>query len=485
MSNYPSRTDIVTAMRNPNVSFKSNEIIGGSVIQKGSRIIQYSGGYTTVFPFHKQTGNKVAVRLWIADIGDAKKRSLEISNYLENLNNAYFAGFKYIDDAVLVNGTLHPIVLMDWVDGQILKEYINSNITNESKILGLAESFREMTAYFHKENIAHGDLQHGNILVKSDGSLVAIDYDSMFIEPLNGMPDTIKGLPGYQHPTRHSNQFVNSRLDYFSELVIYLSLLIYAETPKLWDDYYETEDLLFSKDDFANPSNSKLISNHLKSSNPTISELTEKMVEELKATDIAQLRPLEDLLINRREVAKDNIFDKWDKQPNPPQKKQVSLPTKNSIMFKWDLEWWEKLERPWKILLLSNYCFNYDKFNKWTIQDCHLECPGYSPDEPIDEYLIGFALWVGGDLVGGSRKSFTTLINNIPQEILNFIINQSRFIWGSGLKVTTIIPLLNLSTVSEISNLSIALNNDSLMDIKSRYSYVDYNEETEVLNLKK
>jgi serine/threonine protein kinase len=334
MSNYPSRTDIVTAMRNPHVSFKSNEIIGGSVIQKGSRITQYSGGYTTVFPFHKQTGDKVAVRLWIADIGDAKKRSLEISNYLENLNNAYFAGFKYIDDAVLVNGTLHPIVLMDWVDGQTLKEYINSNITNSSKILGLAEKFREMTAYFHKENIAHGDLQHGNILIKSDGSLVAIDYDSMFIEPLNGMTDTIKGLPGYQHPTRHSNQFVNSRLDYFSELVIYLSILIYADTPKLWDDYYETEDLLFSKDDFANPSNSKLIISHLKSTNPTISELTEKMVEELKATDIAQLRPLEDLLVNRREVAKGSIFDKWEKQPNPAVKKKVSLPNKNDITNK-------------------------------------------------------------------------------------------------------------------------------------------------------
>tara|TARA_R110002012_G_scaffold291680_1_gene486271 strand:+ start:2481 stop:3488 length:1008 start_codon:yes stop_codon:yes gene_type:complete len=334
MANYPSRTDIVTAMRNPLVSFKSNEIIGGSVIQKGSRIIQYSGGYTTVFPFHKQTGNKVAVRLWIADIGDAKKRSLEISNYLENLNNAYFAGFKYIDDAVLVNGTLHPIVLMDWVDGQTLKEYINSNITNTSKILDLAEKFKEMTAYFHKENIAHGDLQHGNILIKSDGSLVAIDYDSMFIEPLNGMTDTIKGLPGYQHPTRHSNQFVNSRLDYFSELVIFLSLLIFADTPKLWDDYYETEDLLFSKDDFANPSNSKLIITHLKSTNSTISELTEKMVEELKATDIAQLHPLEDLLINRREVAKDNIFDKWEKQPNPAVKKQVSLPNKNDITNK-------------------------------------------------------------------------------------------------------------------------------------------------------
>ena len=77
-----------------------------------------------------------------------------------------------------------------------------------------------------------------------------------------------------------------------------------------------------------------LIITHLKSTNSTISELTEKMVEELKATDIAQLHPLEDLLINRREVAKDNIFDKWEKQPNPAVKKQVSLPNKNDITNK-------------------------------------------------------------------------------------------------------------------------------------------------------
>jgi len=191
-----------------------------------------------------------------------------------------------------------------------------------------------MSLYFHKQNIAHGDLQHGNIMVKRDGSLVAIDYDSMFIEPLNGMSDTIKGLPGYQHPARHNNRCVNSRLDYFSELVIYLSLLIYADRPKLWDEYYETEDLLFSKDDFSNPSGSKLIDSHLKSSNPTISELTEKLVEELEATDIDQLRPLEELLVNRREVTKESIFNKWEQQPNPAEKRKVSLPSKDDITNK-------------------------------------------------------------------------------------------------------------------------------------------------------
>ncbi|MBA6315161.1 protein kinase domain-containing protein [Cellulophaga baltica] len=334
MSNYPSRTDIVTAMRNPSVSFKSNEILDGSIIQKGSRIVQYSGGYTTVFPFHQKSGKKIAVRLWIADIGDAKKRSLEISKYLENLKNNYFVSFKYIDDAVLVNGRLHPIVLMDWVEGRTLKEYINDTISNSNSILHLAEKFKEMTQYFHAQNIAHGDLQHGNLLVQNDGSLVAIDYDSMYIQSLDGMPDTIKGLPGYQHPARNSNEFVNSKLDYFSELIIYLSLLIFADNPSLWKEYYETEDLLFSKNDFDSPKNSSLISTCLNSQNSSIKELTEKMLEELDASDIKNLRPLEHLLINKKEEIKDSIFNKWDSQPNPEIKKVSSFPDKKNITNK-------------------------------------------------------------------------------------------------------------------------------------------------------
>lgn len=332
---YPSRADIVTAMRNPHVSFKANELIGGSVIQKGSRIIQFSGGYTTVFPFHTKDLKKVAVRCWIAEIGDAKKRSQEISTYLNALNNPYFCDFQFLDDAILINGSVHPVVVMDWVDGKPLKEYINDNISSLKSILPkIAHSFKQMVEYFHKENIAHGDLQHGNILVKEDGSLIIIDYDSMFIKPLEGFADEIKGLPGYQHPSRHQNRYLNHKLDYFSELIIYLSLLAFGQYPNLWNKYYETEDLLFSKNDFHNPSNSQIINALLSSSNQTIKELTQRLKEQLTKTDLMDLQPLEQLLTNKLEAAKDHIALKWDKQPNKPEKKVIHFPNSNDITSK-------------------------------------------------------------------------------------------------------------------------------------------------------
>jgi serine/threonine protein kinase len=334
MTNYPSRTDIVTAMRNPTVSFKATELQGGEIIQKGSRVIQYSGGYTTVFPFINQNKKKIVVRCWIADIGQAKKRSQEISSYLSQLANPYFADFKYIDNALLVNGKLYPIVVMDWVQAQTLKSYINDHIHQPYKLIELANHFKDMVTYFHEQNIAHGDLQHGNILIKDDGNLVAIDYDSMYVKPLDGMPDIIKGLPGYQHPSRNENKLISHKLDYFSELVIYLSLLVYAHEPNLWSIFYETEDLLFSKDDFIYPNQSKLIAKLSFSSEPKISELTKKLKESLQETDISQLQPLEELLINKLEVTKATIFDKWDLQPNAPAVKATPVPNLNTIFDK-------------------------------------------------------------------------------------------------------------------------------------------------------
>ena len=334
MVKYPSRTDIVTAMKNPQVSFMAPELKGGSVFQKGLRIIQYSGGYTTVFPFKDQNAKKMALRCWIADIGDARQRSQELAKYLGKLNKPYFAGFSYLHDAVLINGSLQPVVLMDWVNGQTLKEYVNTNIGNADKLRKIALLFKEMVAWFHAQSIAHGDLQHGNLLVTESDELMVVDYDSMYIQPLDGLTDNIKGLPGYQHPARKENKYLHAKLDYFSELLIYLALHVFADYPGWWNLYYETEDLLFSKEDLADPGHSQLITTLCHSHNPLIAELTGKLKEELMVKDIQQLRPLEELVINKLEVSRSNIIDKWEHQPNLPQPKVVKMPDKDQIFNK-------------------------------------------------------------------------------------------------------------------------------------------------------
>ena len=293
--NMPSRTEIVTAMSN-SVCHKAAELKGGNVIKNGIWVVQYAGGYTNVFPFINKDGKKVAVRCWCADLDQAKERCYRISEFLKKDTSHYFVNFKYVSNALLVAGAFHPVVVMDWVEGLTLKNYVDENKPSKTLFLDLADKFLAMVKYLHSRNIAHGDLQHGNIMVRPDGSLVLIDYDSMYIDDLKGFTDVVKGLPGYQHPAREKNRLLSPKLDYFSELVIYLSLNIIAENPNLWEEYVDTEDLLFSITDFQDLKHSKLFQQYRNSSNPTIRQLMRQLEDELSKDDINKLEPLESLL---------------------------------------------------------------------------------------------------------------------------------------------------------------------------------------------
>jgi serine/threonine protein kinase len=331
---YPSRSEIVTAIRNPQISFGTDEFKNGSTFTNGSKIIQYSGGYSVVFPYLTSKGEKIALRCWIADINQAKERIRNISNFFTKNDSPYFVNVNYVEDELLVNGCFYPIVTMDWVEGLNLKEYINKHINQSSILEKLANDFLEMVKFLHSINVAHGDLQHGNILIKDNGDLILVDYDSMYVESLKGMPDTIKGLAGYQHPNRVNNKEITPNLDYFSELIIYLSILIYIDKPHLWNKYYQSEDLLFSLKDFLDYSKSDLIKEINKSSNPVIHQLFVELEKALKIDDINNLKPLEILIKDNKQDVIDNIFNKWCSQPNPPEIKKTILPDSKNIFDK-------------------------------------------------------------------------------------------------------------------------------------------------------
>ena len=98
-----------------------------------------------------------------------------------------------------------------------------------------------MAKELHAAGVSHGDLQHGNIMVNADGSLILVDYDSMYVPSLEGYADEIKGLVGYQHPARWENCKCSPKADYFSEKVglqrsisvspIYVCLMRHYEYP--------------------------------------------------------------------------------------------------------------------------------------------------------------------------------------------------------------------------------------------------------------
>lgn len=184
---------------------------------------------------------------------------------------------------------------MRWIEGCNLKDYVYQH-KNEPQILEtLARNFKNMCKKLHFYHFAHGDLQHGNILVGNEGQLYLIDYDSIYIPSIDGVEDNIYGLPDYQHPCRTNNKIANRKMDYFSELIIYISILAIARKPSLADDYAinNNDRMLFSKNDFKDIKESKVYEDIRALPSKEILGLLDILEGYLQQSDITKLAPFD------------------------------------------------------------------------------------------------------------------------------------------------------------------------------------------------
>ena len=298
MKQYPTRQDMMISIQDLKTFVLDNDLKNGKLVPNPSGgLLFYSGGFSLVFPIDIAS-NRYALRCWIGDIGDSKNRYHHIRQYMQKKPSDYFVDFDYIEDGIIANGSRWPIVKMDWVKGQNLKDFVKQNINKSTDIDALAEKFRLLVEYMHAQGIAHGDLQHGNIIVKPDGNLVLIDYDSLFVPGLEQFEDKVKGYPAYQHPKRNANLFINAKNDYFSELVIFLSLKILSQKPELWTKYnlvQKENQLYFSSEDYLKFTQSDTYQDAL-GINEEIDIYLKELNRFTQKNNIQMLSPLEDVI---------------------------------------------------------------------------------------------------------------------------------------------------------------------------------------------
>jgi len=158
----------------------------------------------------------------------------------------------WLDDAIRINGRSWPAVRMQWVNGRTLNHYVDHLVEqHDTTALGnLAEAWRQLVVRLQRAEFAHGDLQHGNVLVDERGALRLVDFDCSWIARFIGQPPpTETGHRNYQPANRAWGRW----MDTFSGLVVYLSLRALAANPTPWHVLNTGENLLFQRDDFRPP----------------------------------------------------------------------------------------------------------------------------------------------------------------------------------------------------------------------------------------
>ncbi|WP_405872294.1 hypothetical protein OHB11_20945 [Streptomyces zaomyceticus] len=260
---FPTGANYVEALQNPTLCFEDPDLKSGSVQQSpvlGPKAI--SGNFASVFSITAPGGQRHALKCFTRDSSTLEARYQAISKRLSGLKHAKLSqpwpvSLEYLPRGVLVAGQWYPALKMAWVEGTNLITWIDRNIRNAAAILGIAERFAALTADLEKLGIAHGDLQHGNLLVAADGTLRLVDYDGMYVPALKGQGTTESGHRNYQSPTRTSSDF-GPTMDRFSSWVIYLALVSIATDPSIRDQLHDDEGefLILKEDDFKEPESS-------------------------------------------------------------------------------------------------------------------------------------------------------------------------------------------------------------------------------------
>ncbi|HEY9756828.1 MAG TPA: hypothetical protein V6C97_16805 [Oculatellaceae cyanobacterium] len=222
-----------------------------------------TGAFASVYKLECD-GKAYAVKLFLRNIPDQHHRYAELSKSINSKELHHTVGFQYQQEGINIRGKNYPLLKMDWVDGENLDQYVLEHLSEPGALSLLLHHFRNMAKNLSKSGVAHGDLQHGNILVRH-GELKLVDYDGMYVSNLKGLKSNELGHPNFQHPGRSGNHF-GPYLDNFSCWAIQTSLLSISVDPSLWDKLAAGDDcLLFRRTDFEKPLESdafKLLENH-------------------------------------------------------------------------------------------------------------------------------------------------------------------------------------------------------------------------------
>lgn len=240
---------------------------------------------------------KYAVRCFHKKSKNLEKRYHAISTRLKNLSSSYFVDFEYQPQGIRVQGNSYPVVKMAWARGETLGEFLESHYNNASSLTNLRNSLQSLAKFLESQNMAHGDIQPGNVMVADAGKTIQlIDYDGIFVNELSGVGSSELGHRNFQHPKRSARSW-NSQLDRFSFISIDISLGALTSDSSLWKKTQSDGDsILFKANDFADTGQSTIFSDLIGHS--SFSQVAKNFAAICNA-DFEKIPSLEDFLSNR------------------------------------------------------------------------------------------------------------------------------------------------------------------------------------------
>ena len=291
--NYPLISEYIEAIREAENNFATTNNFRPVLDEEGNPVMT-SGNFAVVFKMRDEKKDKLyAVKCFLKDQPNRAENYRMIAEELEYVSSSFLTKFQYLDNELFVDsanadGQEFPVLLMDWVEGTNLDQYIRQHLHDSYQLHLLAYQFSRLALWLMPQPFAHGDLKPDNIMVREDGTLVLIDYDGMFVPAMKGQKAREMGSPDFRHPARTEDTF-NEHIDDFSLASILLSLRVIAEEPALLEKYGAADRLLFSEKDYRNIHDCQLLKDIFPSECPEVNTLVGLFIIALTQSDLSNV----------------------------------------------------------------------------------------------------------------------------------------------------------------------------------------------------
>jgi WD40 repeat protein len=284
---WPLSQDYNEAIQDAAASFGDAELKQGKAAVNSLGIpMPRSGNFADVYEFTCPQ-RKWAVKCFTRQIPGLRERYKEVSAYLKQSPLPFMVEFTYLEHGIRVHGDWYPVLKMHWVEGFNLNQFVKDSLDRPQILDILCQLWPKLSAKLREAQIAHCDLQHGNVLLvpgSKAGSLAIklVDYDGMCVPSLTMLKSIEVGHPNYQHPQRAREGIYSLEVDRFSHLVIYAAIRALMTGGKgLWQKYDNGDNLLFRAADFEKPNQSALFRELAQFPDPGVRQLADTLLQAL------------------------------------------------------------------------------------------------------------------------------------------------------------------------------------------------------------
>jgi formylglycine-generating enzyme required for sulfatase activity len=280
---WPLSQDYNEAIQDPGLCFADPELRAGEAVTNALGLpMPRSGTFADVYEV-RAPASRWAVKCFTRAAPAQRERYAAISAYLRQARLPFTVDFDYLEQGIRVGGRWYPALKMDWVEGLLLNEFVRQNLDRPAMLEALAELWGRLARRLRGAGLAHGDLQHGNVLLvpgrdEKHLAVKLIDYDGMFVPALAQVPSGEVGHPAFQHPQRLREATYSAEVDRFPLLAVACALraLTVGGRP-LWEKYDNGDNLLFCAADFQKPAESRLLKSLWAFPDPALHDLTGRL----------------------------------------------------------------------------------------------------------------------------------------------------------------------------------------------------------------